>query len=66
MMTQPVLEARLDDATKKWELAALADSDDGTTVIDYVIMPKKKSGPDELLALLRVAGGKNMVEAELL
>ena len=66
MMTQPVLEARLDDATKKWELAALADSDDGTTVIDYVIMPKKKSGPDELLALLRVAGGRNMVEAELL
>jgi Domain of unknown function (DUF4956) len=66
MLTQPVLEARLDDAAKKWELAALSDTSDGTTVIDYVVMPKKKSGPDELLALLRVAGGRNMIEAELL
>jgi hypothetical protein len=35
-------------------------------MIDYVVMPKKKSGPEELLALLRAAGGRNMVEAELL
>ncbi len=66
MLTQPVLEARLDDAAKKWELAAVSESDDGSIAIDYVVMPKKKSGPDELLALLRVAGGRNMVEAELL
>jgi hypothetical protein len=35
-------------------------------VIDYVVLPKKKSGPEELLALMRLAGGKHMVEAELL
>ena len=66
MITQPVLEARLDDASKKWSVAALSESGDGVTVIDYIVMPKKKSGPEELLALLRLAGGKHMVEAELL
>ena len=66
MMTQPVLEARLDDAAKKWDLAAVSESGDGSIMIDYVVMPKKKSGPEELLALLRAAGGRNMLEAELL
>jgi len=40
-------------------------SEDGTTLIDYVVMPKKKSGPDELLALLRAAGGRDVVDSEL-
>jgi hypothetical protein len=66
IMIRPVLEARLDDMAKKWELAAVSESGDGITVIDYVVLPKKKSGPEELLALLRLAGGKHMVEAELL
>lgn len=66
IMIQPVLEARLDDMAKKWELAAVSESGDGITVIDYVVLPKKKSGPEELLALLRLAGGKHLVEAELL
>jgi hypothetical protein len=66
MIVQPVLEARLDEAAKKWELAAVSESGDGTTVIDFVVMPKKKSGPQELLALLQLAGGKHMIEAELL
>lgn len=66
ILTQPVLEARLDDAAKKWNLAAVSESGDGVTVIDYVVLPKKKSGPDELLALLRLAGGTQMVEAEIL
>lgn len=66
MITQPVLEARLDDASKKWSVAAVSESGDGVTSIDYIVLPKKKSGPEELLALLRLAGGKHMVEAELL
>ena len=66
MITQPVLEARLDDASKNWSVAAVSESGDGVTVIDYIVLPKKKSGPEELLALMRLAGGKHMVEAELL
>jgi len=39
--------------------------DYSNTLIDYVIMPKKKSGPNELLALLRAAGGRDVVDSEL-
>ena len=60
-----MLEARLDDATKTWRVQAESVSEDGTTLIDYVFMPKKKSGPNELLALLRAAGGKDLVDSEL-
>ncbi len=65
ILTRPVLEARLDDATKTWRVQAESVSEDGTTLIDYVFMPKKKSGPNELLALLRAAGGQDLVDSEL-
>jgi len=65
ILTRPVLEARLDDATKSWRVVAESVGDDGSTLIDYVVMPKKKSGPNELLALLRAAAGKDIVESEL-
>ena len=65
ILTRPVLEARLDDAAKKWRVEAESISEDGSTVIDYVVMPKKRSGPDELLALLRAAGGRDVVDSEL-
>jgi hypothetical protein len=42
MMVRPVLEARLDDTSKKWELAAVSESGDGVTVIDYVVLPGRR------------------------
>ena len=65
ILTRPVLEARLDDAAKKWRVEAESVGADGTTLIDYVVLPKKKSGPNELLALLRAAGGRDVVDSEL-
>jgi hypothetical protein len=65
ILTRPVLEARLDDAAKKWRVEAESVGEDGTTLIDYVVLPKKKSGPNELLALLRAAGGRDVVDSEL-
>ena len=65
ILTRPVLEARLDDQAKKWSVEAESVGEDGTTLIDYLIMPKKKSGPNELLALLRAAGGRDVVDSEL-
>jgi hypothetical protein len=65
ILTRPVLEARLDDATKKWHVEAESVGEDGTTLIDYVVMPKKKSGPNDLLALLRAAGGRDVIDSEL-
>ena len=65
ILTRPVLEARLDDSTKKWHVEAESVGEDGTTLIDYVVMPKKKSGPNDLLALLRAAGGRDVIDSEL-
>jgi hypothetical protein len=63
--TQPLLEARLDDATKRWTLGAVTRQPDGTTLLEYKVMPKKRTPPDELLALLRAAGGAELVDAEV-
>jgi hypothetical protein len=65
ILTRPVLEARLDDSAKKWRVEAESVSEDGTTLIDYVVTPKKKSGPNEVLSLLRAAGGSDVVDSEL-
>jgi len=65
ILTRPVLEARLDDAAKKWHVEAESVAEDGTTLIDYVVLPKKKSGPNDLLSLLRAAGGRDVVDSEL-
>lgn len=65
MLTLPVLEARLDDAAKKWSVVSESKEADDTTMVEFLITPKKKSGPDELLALLRVAAGNALVDSEL-
>ena len=65
ILTLPVLEARLDDATKKWSVVSESKEEDGTTMVEFLITPKKKSGPDELLALLRIAAGNALVDSEL-
>ena len=65
MLTLPVLEARLDDAAKKWSIVSESKEEDGTTIVEFLITPKKKSGPDELHALLRMAAGHALVDSEL-
>ena len=39
--------------------------DDGLTVIEYLVLPKKSTSPDELLSQLRACGGVDPVEAEI-
>ncbi len=65
MLTLPVLEARLDDGAKKWSVVSESKEEDGTTVVEFLITPKKKSGPDELHALLRAAAGTALVDSEM-
>ena len=65
MMTLPVLEARLDDEAKKWSIVSESKQEDGATMVEFLITPKKKSGPEELLALLRAAAGNALVDSEL-
>jgi hypothetical protein len=63
--TRPIIENRLDESTKRWSVGSVAVGDDGTTTIDYLVLPKKSKSPDQLLALVRAAGGTQLIDAEM-
>jgi hypothetical protein len=63
---RPIVESQLEEATKKWSVDNVLMRDDGVTVVEYLVTPKKSRDPDELLAMLRAAGGLEPVEAEIL
>jgi len=62
---RPIVESQLAESTKKWNVDNVVKRDDGVTIVEYVINTKKSLGPDELLAILRAAGGVEPVEAEI-
>ena len=62
---RPIIEAQLAETTKRWSADAVTLRDDGLTVIEYLVLPKKSTSPDELLSQLRACGGADPVEAEL-
>ena len=41
------------------------ESTDGVSVLEYRIQLRKKTGPEELLALVRAAGSTHVVSAEM-
>jgi hypothetical protein len=59
------LEAQLEDATKRWTRSAVVAQADGTTITDYLVTPKKRTSPEDLLARLRAVGGAELVDAEV-
>jgi hypothetical protein len=59
-----VLEPRLSEFTRQWRFGSLDTGDDGA-VIEYRIQLRKKTGPDELLTLVRAAGASQLTSAEL-
>ncbi|HTE44981.1 MAG TPA: DUF4956 domain-containing protein [Gemmatimonadaceae bacterium] len=65
MNARPVIETRLDEATKRWSVGSLTVDAEGITTIDYLVLPKRNKGPDQLLALVRAAGGEDLITAEL-
>jgi len=63
--TRPVVEQKLEDATKHWKLAAIHSQADGSTVMEFVVYTKKKTGPDEVLALVRSSCGADLLDAQI-
>lgn len=64
-LVRAVIEARLEESAKRWSVGNVANGDDGTTTIDYVVLPRKRTSPDQVLALVRAAAGTSLVNAEL-
>jgi hypothetical protein len=62
---RPIVESQLAESTKRWSVDNVTQREDGVTVVEYVVLPKKSKDPDELLAMLRAAGGVEPVEAEI-
>lgn len=62
---RPMVESLLEESTKRWSAGSVSVEADGVTVIDYVILPKKSKSPDQLLALVRAAGGAEAIHAEI-
>lgn len=60
-----VLEPRLSEFTKTWRFGGMQSADDAT-VLEYRVQLKKKTGPDELLQLVRSAGASQLTAVELL
>ena len=63
--TRPIIENRLEESTKRWSVGSVTVDAEGTTVIDYLVLPKKSKSPEQLLALVRAAGGSQLVDAEV-
>src|SRR5205814_4397688 len=59
------LEPRLQAQVKGWRLTGLAPKSDGSEVAEYAVQMKKKTTPEDLLTLVRVAGAPHVTEAEL-
>jgi hypothetical protein len=63
--TRAIIETRLDESTKRWSVGSVQQNSDGVTIIDYLVLPKKRKGPEQLLALVKAAGGQQLVDAEI-
>ncbi len=59
-----VLEPRLSEFTKTWRFGGM-QTGDGTTVIEYRVQLRKKTGPEELLSLVRAAGASELTAADI-
>jgi hypothetical protein len=60
-----IIEPRLQEYTKQWRIGTIS-TEDGVDVVDYVVQLKKKTGTDELVALVRAAGSTRVIDCELL
>ena len=59
------VEPRLAEHAKLWRAGPVAD-EDGLDIVEYLVLLRKKSRPDDLAALVRAAGSNEVLEAEVL
>lgn len=58
------LDPRLEQNCKQWHMSHVA-SVEGVEVVDYVVQLNKKTSPDDILALVRVACSEEITDIEL-
>ena len=55
----------LGEFARDWRTGAVTIDTDGIATVDYFVQLKKKTEPDELVALARTAGGSELLDAEI-
>lgn len=60
-----IIEPRLDDHVRRWRFTGAVPAPDGSELASYAVQLKKKTTPDDLLALVRSAGGSALIDVEL-
>jgi hypothetical protein len=63
--TRRSFESIMGDYAKTWRAGQPVAAADGSHTLDYFINPKKNVQPDELVSLVRTAGGANVLVAEI-
>jgi hypothetical protein len=63
--TRRSFEMVLGDYVKEWRAGTPAAGEDGSHTLDYFLQPKKNVQPDELVAVMRTAGGADIIHAEI-
>ena len=63
--TRRSFETVIGDYAKQWRAGSPVEGLDGTHTIDYFVHPRKNIQPDEVLALVRTAGGNDIIDAEI-
>lgn len=63
--TRRSFETVIGEYVKQWRAGTPKPNDDGSQTLDYFIQPKKNVGSDELVALVRSAGGADIIDAEI-
>jgi hypothetical protein len=58
------IEPRLQEYTRQWRVGAVS-SHEGVEVVEYVVQLRKKATAEDLLALVRAAGSRNLLDVEL-
>ena len=58
------VEPRLEEYAKGWRVGALTSGDDGD-IVEYTVQLRKKSTPEELIALVRAAASSHLSDVEL-
>jgi hypothetical protein len=58
------VEPRLQEYTKQWRVGAVSTQDD-IEVVEYFVQLKKKTTSEDLIALVRAAGSRNLLDVQL-
>jgi hypothetical protein len=63
--TRQAIEPHLEEHLKQWHFDGAHDGENGEGTVEYLVRLRKRTKPEDLIALLRAAGGPDVEDVEL-